>query len=433
MAEWAVVADDLTGANTTGVLLTNSYFRTLTTIEHRNIDKFPLPDYDAIVINASSRTLDAREAYERVRSCTGELCQHGITHFSKRIDSTIRGNLGAEIEGMLDALPPGTIACVVAVYPASGRMIVGGHQLVNGIPVHKTPAGRDPVKPVGSSFLADEIRKQTALPQGFVPLATTMQGSPAIAQAIQQQIDHGARIIVFDAISFTDIGSIAEAIHNLGISWIAVDPGPFTQKACELAYSGRRRTTKKNSGKVFFVAASASDLTRNQLAHLQDQCSAKITDVDIRHFLDTDDEQPFENDIANHIWQSSQCADIFGLRAAGSKDQLIDIHEEARKRGITQDDIARRITFGLARVARKALEPGISYLKGIYLTGGDMTVAFCRENQVAAIELIEEIQPHISFGTLVGGPLHHIPLVTKGGLIGEADTVITCTKYLLKY
>lgn len=433
MAEWAVIADDLTGANTAGVLLTNSYFRTLTTIEHGTIEKFHLEDYDAIVVNASSRTLDAAEAYERIRECTGQLLQRGITRFSKRIDSTIRGNLGAEIEGMMDALPDNAIACVVAVYPASGRMVVGGYQLVNGVPVHKTPAGSDPVKPVHSSALSEEISTQTALPQGFIPLSVTLQGSEAITAAARRQIEQGARILLFDAITFADIGAIAEGINRLQVPWFAVDPGPFTQKACELAYLGKQRVTRKKAGKVFIVAASASDLTRSQLTYLQNECQAHIIDVDIRHFLDSDEEQPVEEVIAREIWEISQCNDVFGLRAAGNKEFLIDIKAEAHKRGITQDDIARRITYGLARIARKALQPGINYLKGIYLTGGDMTVAFCRESQVEAIELIDEVQPHISFGTLVGGPLHGIALITKGGLIGETNTVMVCTKYLLNY
>lgn len=433
MAEWAVIADDLTGANTAGVLLTNVCFRTLTTIEHRTIEQFPLVEYDAIVVNASSRTLDASEAYERVKRCTMELGERGIQKFSKRIDSTIRGNLGAEIEGMLAALPSDTVACVVAVYPASGRMVVGGYQLVNGIPVHQTPAGNDPVKPVRSSSLADEIRQQTSLMQGFIPLAVTMQGGPAVAKAVQAEVARGARIIVFDAISFCDIAAIADGVNQLSVPWIAVDPGPFTQKACELVCAGKMRVTKKKEGKVFIVAASASDLTRRQLTYLQGQCQAQVVDIDIRKFLDTDEELPFEDEVAAEIWQISQCTDVFGLRAAGSKEMMIDVQAEAKKRGLTQDDIAHRITYGMARIARKALAPGVDFLKGIYLTGGDMTVAFCEETKTSAIELIEEIQPHISVGTLVGGVQHGTAVVTKGGLIGDTDTVVTCTKYLLNY
>ena len=433
MAEWAVIADDLTGANTAGVLLTTHGFRALTTIQHRDLEKFKMEEYDAVVVNAASRTLDAEAAYERVKWCTQELLNRGFKHFSKRIDSTIRGNLGAEIEGMLAALPPATVACVVAVYPASGRMVVGGHQLVNCVPVHKTAAGSDPIKPVRSSFLAEEIAVQTSLPQGYVELAAVLHGLQAVAESAWRQIQAGARILVFDAISFKDIRTIAEAMHSLQVEWISVDPGPFTQSACELAYTGKPRCVHKKKGKIFIVAGSASDITRSQMSHLQSEAKTQIVNVDIREFLDSDGEQPQEGQIAQEIWNISQKSDVFGLRAAEHINMVLDIKTEAKQRGITTDDVTRRITYALARIARKALALQIPDLKGIYLTGGDMTVAFCEEAKVDAIEVIDEVQPHATFGVLVGGPLHGVAVVTKGGLIGTPETAMVCAKYMLSH
>jgi uncharacterized protein YgbK (DUF1537 family) len=433
MAEWAVVADDLTGANTAGVLLTTKGFRTLTTIEHRNLSRFSVDDYDAIVVNAASRTLDAAEAYTRVKECTEELIERGFERFSKRIDSTIRGNLGAEIQGMLDAVSDKAVACVVAVYPASGRMVIGGYQLVNGVPVHKTAAGTDPIKPVQSSILAEEIARQTVLPQGLIKLATVLEGSQAIAAAVEQEIQGGKRILLFDAISFDDIGAIAQAMDSLDVSWIAVDPGPFTAQICDLAFSRKPRVIQKKGGKVFIVAGSASDLTRAQLAHLETDGKAEIINVDVHHFLDSEEEQPLEDEIAAKIWESSKKTDIFGLCAASDISMMLDIKQEAMKRGITTDDITRRITYALARIARKTLARQVPELKGIYLTGGDMTVAFCQAAGVEAIELIEEIQPHISYGILLGGPMEGVYLTTKGGLIGDTGTALMCAKYMLSH
>lgn len=434
MTQWAVVADDLTGANTAAALLTTSLFRTLTTIDDNNIEQFPLHEYDAVVVNAASRTLDAALAYQRVKEATKVLWDHGIRHFSKRIDSTIRGNLGAETEGMLAALPPETIACVAAVFPASGRMVVGGYQIVNGVPVHKTLAGSDPVKPVHSSLLIEEFKNQTSLKQGHIPLKIISEGWHSIATAVEAQIKDGCKIIICDAISFEDIAAIAEAMNSLEHSWIAVDPGPLTQKACELVGVDKpRMIRKKEKGKILVVAGSASDLTNSQLIYLKNQTSAKIVTVDIRPFIESDDEHPNEIIIAHRIQQLSHLADVVGIKAAGYADMLIDIKLEAEKRGLTSDDITNRITHSLARIVRRVLDDGIPDLKGIYLTGGDMTVAFCQECEVKALELYGEIQPHISYGTLVGGSASGVSIVTKGGLIGKADTIVTCIQYMLSH
>jgi uncharacterized protein YgbK (DUF1537 family) len=167
--------------------------------------------------------------------------------------------------------------------------------------------------------------------------------------------------------------------------------------------------------------------------YLKNQTSAKIITVDIRPFIESDEEHPNEAIIANRIQRLSHLVDVIGVKAAGYSDMLIDINLEAEKRGVTTDTITGRITHSLARIVRRVLDSGIPDLKGIYLTGGDMTVAFCQECDVKALELFGEIQPHISYGKLVGGPSDGIDIVTKGGMIGGADTIISCIKHMLSH
>jgi uncharacterized protein YgbK (DUF1537 family) len=69
-------------------------------------------------------------------------------------------------------------------------------------------------------------------------------------------------------------------------------------------------------------------------------------------------------------------------------------------------------------------------IKGVYLTGGDLTVAFCNALGASAIELEDEIIPHISYGALRGGPYDGLKVTTKGGFIGVADTAWHCVKYM---
>lgn len=435
MAIWGVVADDLTGANTAAALLTTSSFRTLTTIDHHHVEQFPLAEYDAVVVNTASRTLDAKEAFERTRQSTQELWDLGIRHFSKRIDSTIRGNLGAETEGMLAALPEDTVACVVAVFPASDRMVVGGYQIVKGVPVHKTMAGSDPIKPVHSSCVESEFKRQTNLPIASVSLAHVSSGGALLQEDVEKKLAAGNRILIFDAISFADIAMIAEVMQAQGRPWIAVDPGPLTQKACELVAQDKPRMMKKQTrGKVLIVAGSASDLTNTQVKYLKNQTDAKIVTVDVRPFIDSDEPHPNEAILAKRIQMLSQMSDIIGIKAAGYTDMLIDINLEAEKRGVSADDITGRITHALARIVSLVLgDEQAPEFKGLYLTGGDMTVAFCQECKVQALELYGEIQPHISYGRLIGGFADGMPLVTKGGMIGDTDTILTCIDYMLTH
>ena len=57
--------------------------------------------------------------------------------YNKRIDSTLRGNIGTEINAMLDNLEDDRIAVVIPSYPDSGRIVVNKTMLVNGSFIRK--------------------------------------------------------------------------------------------------------------------------------------------------------------------------------------------------------------------------------------------------------------------------------------------------------
>ena len=109
---------------------------------------------------------------------------------------------------------------------------------------------------------------------------------------------------------------------------------------------------------------------------------------------------------------------------------VVDLEAEARARGLTLDDISQRITQNLANLAHKTIQLAGVQIKGAYLTGGDLTVAFCNAFGASAIELEDEIIPHVSYGALRGGPYDGLKVTTKGGFIGVADTAWQCIKYM---
>ena len=99
------VADDLTGATTTGVLLARSKAKTAVFFNEEAAEKAEgAENLDAILVSSNSRPLPADEAYEKVKSATLALKRMGVKYFSKRIDTTLRGGVGTEIDAMLDQL-----------------------------------------------------------------------------------------------------------------------------------------------------------------------------------------------------------------------------------------------------------------------------------------------------------------------------------------
>ncbi|MCL5039594.1 MAG: hypothetical protein M1299_07230 [Firmicutes bacterium] len=214
MAKFAILADDLTGANLTGGFLFQQGWKMLVVVDFQQLGLIDLEPYDAVIVNTYSRGLDPEVARERAATACRGLLRRGLQQIGKRIDSSLRGNIGAEVEGVLDALGPGSVALVVPAYPSARRITRGGHHYLNGLPLHQTDAGRDPQNPVLTSFVPEIIARQTRLPWSLIlhqDLASNLH------LRLKRELQAGVRLLLFDATSDEEIGVIAEAVYRAGL------------------------------------------------------------------------------------------------------------------------------------------------------------------------------------------------------------------------
>ena len=139
----AVIADDLTGAADTGVQLVRAGYRTA--VAFRGSPPPPAGDLDAVAVDTDSRSMPGGFAAKRVVEAAHAVRGAGVVY--KKIDSTLRGPVAAELSAALGAT--GREKAVVApAFPAAGRTTKNGVQLVRGVPVHETEAREDPRTPV---------------------------------------------------------------------------------------------------------------------------------------------------------------------------------------------------------------------------------------------------------------------------------------------
>src|SRR5918998_1843855 len=161
----AIIADDLTGAADTGVQLARAGYRTA--VAFRDAPIPPAEDLDAVALDTDSRAMPAGFAAKRVLEAARAVREARIVY--KKLDSTLRGPVAAELAAALEAT--GRARAVVApAFPSAGRTTVDGVQLVRGVPVHETEAKNDPRTPVREghlpTLLADAILEVGALGVG---------------------------------------------------------------------------------------------------------------------------------------------------------------------------------------------------------------------------------------------------------------------------
>ena len=436
------VADDLTGANTTGVLLARSKARTAVFFNEKAALKAKgVAELDAILISSNSRPMPPAAAKAYVTDATLALKNMGVKYFSKRIDTTLRGGIGHEIDAMLDVIGEDAVAVVVPAMPQSRRIVVGGYSVIDNVALIRTPVAQDVRTPVKENYVPKLLDAQTTRKVGLVTLGDVLDGVPAIKTALKAQRENGAEVIVVDAITIEDVEAIARAVVELGWNVLAVDPGPFTSK---LAYvRGLIQEESANipkeapvEGKTVLIAAgSATPVTKKQMEVLcTDERNVRVS-VNPLPLIDGDEEAMDEVnraiDKACLLIQSDEPprAILFETALHGT---LLNLDEEDAKRAYTGGTCADLINIGLGLIISGILRRvGRDKIAGLYTTGGDTMVNVCSVLGVECLEVMDYVIPQTDIGRLIGA-YDGLPIIGKGGLTGTNTTAIEIVDRLMR-
>ncbi|HKD08160.1 MAG TPA: four-carbon acid sugar kinase family protein [Bryobacteraceae bacterium] len=133
------LADDLTGALETGAKFRDAIVTT---------GGFS-PDSGVIVVDTETRHVSPECAAEIIRQAARQ-----AKLIYKKTDSTLRGNIAAELGALVKLFPDRRLIYAPA-YPDLGRTVRDGCLFIDGVPAHQTAFARDPRNPVCQS----DIRK----------------------------------------------------------------------------------------------------------------------------------------------------------------------------------------------------------------------------------------------------------------------------------
>ncbi|WP_028647526.1 four-carbon acid sugar kinase family protein [Nocardiopsis sp. CNT312] len=421
MAQVLVVADDLTGANATGARFARTGMR-VATVTPEHVSRVE-GDYDVVVANLDSRHVPAEQAADLVTDVVEAVWPVGLV--VKRTDSTLRGNIGAELEAVYDAVcervPPGTRVRVLftPAFPGSGRTTENGIHLLNGLPLERTDLASDPFNPMTTSVVADILAAQTDLRVRHVPVR---QVTRTILTA--ELLAGDEPVVVCDASTEQHLTDIAEAAaaahHDHGVVWVSADPGPT---GALLSYALRLRGQAGSRGPLLGVAGSTTDLTRRQLANVARTGAVRFVDTDAVALSDpgSGHADAVAGELTDRL-SSSGFPDLCVLRVVTTPEEVRALPAQTRA------DLPGRVARLVADVVTGLADTrgAQSLPSGLYLTGTDLAASLLDELGVHAVEIAGEVVPLAVRGHLSGGPLDGTPLVAKGGLVGDDGTLVEC-------
>ena len=441
MTELGIVADDVTGGTTVGALLAREGIEPTLCYDARTMADIVSPNEDVIITSTDSRAMKPEEAYKAVREATQSLLSLGATQFSKRIDTTMRGNIGAEVEGMLSALNDDYVALVVPAMPQSKKVMIGGYLLIDSIPLAMTDVAHDVRTPVVLSDVRNLVQSQMKQKVAYVPVDDVVLGAHTIAAQLLLQQARGCRVFVIDAATLQEIQWIAEAVVDLGWKVVAVDPGPFTL-ALAMRHNSihpsprpdrsvRTEASKSDKGIVLTCAGSATKTTRMQMMRLAAEPGTAVLSVDPMKLISNkpsvcSEEMQRVKEQARQILSSSSHQPRVVLLAVDNalEDKLPAKPDELTKiSGLPAEEASNLITEKFSEVARTVaniVTP--ERCAGFYLTGGDTTVRFCKAIEAQGLHMVDYLIPQVDQSVIVGGPFSGTPVICKGGLTGVEET-----------
>ncbi|OZB94355.1 four-carbon acid sugar kinase family protein [Paenibacillus sp. XY044] len=228
-----VIADDITGANDIGIMFAKAglTIHVYPADELRHGLPEPLPD--VLVVDTNSRLDTGDQAYAKVYTATVALRAAGCTRLINKTCSVFRGNIGAEFDAMLDAVPASFVVVVLG-FPKNGRVTLGGIHYVHGKPLAESEFRQDPVHPMQESELTAILQAQTERKVAMLPIGVVEQGAEALRREINRMRSHSAYLIL-DVRDQQSLRIIAEAVKGepllCGSSGLYEELAPLLKRA----------------------------------------------------------------------------------------------------------------------------------------------------------------------------------------------------------
>ncbi|MEJ8546951.1 four-carbon acid sugar kinase family protein [Brevibacillus borstelensis] len=437
MARIVVIADDLTGANDTGVQFAKKGFRTVSLFDPAEQQSGQAAD--VWIINAETRSLDPAEAYAKSKGLAADLHLSTIPCVYKKIDSTLRGNVGIEINALMDS-GPFDLAAIIPAYPANSRTTIGGYHLINQVLLEDTEIARDPKSPVSESHLPTLLSKQANRDVGHIDVKTVRSNRDRLMAEIVNQHAAGMRLIVFDASDQMDMQRVTEALlaSEMRVLWVG-SAGLADALAHELASRLKLKPlqlAEKGEGSgsgapVFVLAGSVSAITAEQIEALRGLPKFRIVTANPLALLQEEsfrrEIKRVEEELVNSI--DDQLSPVLSTDSTESMRKAVA--EWMERTGESGLAVGNAIADCLGALGKSVLAK--REVSGFVLTGGDIAYRTCLHLGVEALQIVSEVEEGIPLSVIIGGLADKLPVVTKAGAFGNRFSLAHAVEKIHKY
>ncbi len=343
-----------------------------------------LPDGPCWALDTDTRAMDEASAVEATRRVFGQLAVGGASQLVyKKIDSTLRGHVGAELAAALAAAPQFAAALVAPAFPQQGRTLAGGKLLVHGRAADSAAHGGDLVAILEAAGLKTALLRPAAAGELLPSIAAALAG--------------GARALVIDAASDAELALVARALLQPAAPCLLAAGSAGLARAVA-AHDGRAPAMDTPApGPVLTLVGSFSPASAAQVAQVERGGDALVLRLTAPQWLEQRHAGPRQDALA-----------------AARTALLQGRHVLFAVAGEVVQPFTRLLVQGIAA----ATAPLVPHAAACVLTGGDTARAMFDALGIACLQVTGELEPGISVGVAASQGGRHF--ILKAGGFGNA-------------
>ncbi|MCX3309817.1 four-carbon acid sugar kinase family protein [Pantoea vagans] len=402
-----VIADDFTGANDAGSGLAQAGARVHVLFGTGATQ--PDEAADVLVISTDSRAASATQAAERVTL----VVQHYAAPLQqgwlfKKIDSTLRGNVGAETVAALRASGK-RLALVAPAVPRLGRTTREGSVWVNQRLLTHTEFASDPKTPILSARILDQMQIDGMKIDLDTLRSDRLDAVLAAAQGI----------VVVDAETEADLARLITAAARLAEK-------PLLVGAAGLSDALGAALSVRPSRPVLAVVGSMSRQAEQQIATLRHQHAVEIVDVDIRQLF----QQPAW--CGRDRWNEQAAAALRAgrhtvIRTCQHASQRHAIEDLCQQHRVTRQQLGEAICQLLGEMTLSLCQAQLPH--ALYLSGGDVAIAVAQALGASGFKIQGLVAGCVPHGVLLNSEFT-LPVMTKAGGFGDENTLVAAIGFI---
>ncbi|WP_439235499.1 four-carbon acid sugar kinase family protein [Klebsiella pneumoniae] len=357
----------------------------------------------ALILNSDSRAMSAAAAADKVAALLRGAATF-VPHWQvKKIDSTLRGNPGGELEAMMAAQ-----GCRMAVVARLIRQPGGipGRALLCAVvcTLDQTEFASDPNTPSRA-----EISEIIAM-QSRLPCLTLNAGQlpAALATAGEEK-----RVLIVDAWEDSHLDQVIDAVRPC-----AGDPAGRLGGFC----AGAGRLRRSEQGPLLAVVGSMSEMAQRQVAALQVHSRVRVIEIDVEQAFSGSPKEEASR-IAGALREGQHCV----VTTRPNHAARHGIEARCRERGLSRAAYGEHICAWLADVT--ALVVALCPPGALYLSGGDVAIAVAHALGATGFQIRGRVAECVPYGHFLGGRWSR-PVMTKAGGFGTDTTLLHVVNFI---